>query len=671
VDLSHLRRRRSELAAVLEAARQRLRDVPLDPPPEKTPEDVHKLERRIDRKRLERHALERELAELQSQSCELSAAGDVLHAAEHSERTLQPPCLRWAGKYLGRLTAGRYGDLRVTTDEPAVWIIDDAGQERSPNTLSRGTLNLAALSLRLALVTAFAEKGVRFPLVLDDVLVDCDSERLGEAVRLLKEFAADHDQQIIYLTCGTHLLSRFEAAAAAVRFMPGTTPEAFEPRRFSESPAQWSVHGWIDRQRRDSVRSFERGPGDRISRQRPAAGKPTIGTQSEDESTAVAESGEFSVAQPLQRRQPGEPYWLSANSRVLLVPSIGEQMGRRLSALGIRTVADLLTLAADESSMPLKSLQVEPARFREWQAEALLLVCVPDLTGPDAQFLVACDVHDPDQLAASNVDELLGRLERYVRRHQHAPLTAVWPGRESIGRWIQSARRSRSLASIGILLRPGRRAGGDGSGRDARYAPHRRPELPQNQHQSSRPASPSISLVAAPDEPSESEDAAVPRLSIAASRSSAGETCEPRFFLHAASPVEEAPSIGPKMASQLMRLKINTVGDLLVAQPAAVAARLRHRRVKEHTVAAWQQQARLMCRIPQLRGHDAQMLVACDITEPEQVARLDAQTLYNIVGPFAATTEGQRLLRSSKSPDLEEVADWIKWANQARPLRAA
>ena len=96
-----------------------------------------------------------------------------------------------------------------------------------------------------------------------------------------------------------------------------------------------------------------------------------------------------------------------------------------------------------------------------------------------------------------------------------------------------------------------------------------------------------------------------------------------------------------------------------------------NRRIREQTVLHWQQQSRLMCRIPLLRGHDAQVLVACDITEPEQVATMTPDALFAVIEPFVKTIEGQRLLRSSNTPDLEEVSDWIHWARHARTLRAA
>ena len=100
-------------------------------------------------------------------------------------------------------------------------------------------------------------------------------------------------------------------------------------------------------------------------------------------------------------------------------------------------------------------------------------------------------------------------------------------------------------------------------------------------------------------------------------------------------------------------------------------AKLDYKRISEKIIRVWQHQARLVCRIPNLRGHDSQLLVACGITEPETLATMQPQALYEIVAPFAETKEGQKIIRNGKNPDLEEVSNWITWASNFRSLQAA
>ncbi|WP_168566102.1 DUF4332 domain-containing protein [Crateriforma spongiae] len=144
-----------------------------------------------------------------------------------------------------------------------------------------------------------------------------------------------------------------------------------------------------------------------------------------------------------------------------------------------------------------------------------------------------------------------------------------------------------------------------------------------------------------------------------------------RFYLQRSDDVVDAPSIGPRMAERLNAIGIYTVDDLLISDPAKVAEQLDHRRVEAETVLAWQQQATFVCRVPMLRGHDAQLLVLAEITSPEDLVAWDPSELLAIVDPIARGGEGQRILRGGALPDLEEVTGWVEYARQNRELKAA
>ncbi len=146
---------------------------------------------------------------------------------------------------------------------------------------------------------------------------------------------------------------------------------------------------------------------------------------------------------------------------------------------------------------------------------------------------------------------------------------------------------------------------------------------------------------------------------------------ELRFYLQRESLVLDAPSIGARMAERLNAIGICTVDDLLNADADTVATELDHRRVDADTVLQWQQQATLVCRVPMLRGHDAQLLVAAEVTTPEELAQCDAGELLGVVDTIARSNDGQRILRGGKRPDLAEVTDWINYGRQHRELMAA
>ena len=135
--------------------------------------------------------------------------------------------------------------------------------------------------------------------------------------------------------------------------------------------------------------------------------------------------------------------------------------------------------------------------------------------------------------------------------------------------------------------------------------------------------------------------------------------------------VEAAPSIGPKTAERFEKIGVVTIADFLRQTAESMASKINYKRITTNVIRQWQQHARLVCRIPNLRGHDAQLLVACGITDPQELAGMSPDAVYGIVGPFSETKEGLKIIRSGKKPDLAEVRDWIEWASNHRSLQAA
>ncbi|WP_166819657.1 DUF4332 domain-containing protein [Thalassoroseus pseudoceratinae] len=146
---------------------------------------------------------------------------------------------------------------------------------------------------------------------------------------------------------------------------------------------------------------------------------------------------------------------------------------------------------------------------------------------------------------------------------------------------------------------------------------------------------------------------------------------ELRFHLSKNDPVEDAPSIGPKTARRLEKIGIQTVADLLAADPEETSSKVAVRYITPQLVNDWQDQAELVCQIPEIRGHDAQILVSCDWREPAKIAAADPKELLASITPFVESKPGERIIRSGKKPDLAEVADWISWAGQSHSLSAA
>jgi hypothetical protein len=167
------------------------------------------------------------------------------------------------------------------------------------------------------------------------------------------------------------------------------------------------------------------------------------------------------------------------------------------------------------------------------------------------------------------------------------------------------------------------------------------------------------------------EDREMAKAKIAEKHSASPNQSKLKFYLDLSDHIEAAPSIGPKTAERFEKIGVITVADFLKQTAESMATKIKYKRITEEVIRGWQHQARLICRIPNLRGHDAQLLVACGMTEPEELSTMQPKTLFEVIGPFAETKEGLKIIRNGKKPDLAEITDWISWSGHTRSLKAA
>ena len=131
------------------------------------------------------------------------------------------------------------------------------------------------------------------------------------------------------------------------------------------------------------------------------------------------------------------------------------------------------------------------------------------------------------------------------------------------------------------------------------------------------------------------------------------------------SDLEAAPSIGPKTATRLSKAGLHTVQDLLDCDPDAVSKAVATRYITPQVIRDWQDQALLVHQLPQLRGHDAQILVGSGIRTLTDLAYSQPEELFANVIPFVESSAGKRVIRSGSEPDLTEVTRWVEWAESA------
>lgn len=422
-------------------------------------------------------------------------------------------------------------------------------------------------------------------------------------------------------------------------------------------------------------------------------------------------------------------YYLSERSLVEDLPAIDPNAAARCRSLGVDRIGDLLAVDPQWLADEIGLSSVSYAEVVAWQARADLLCNVRNLRPFDARVIVGAGVRTPVQLSEMHPSQLLDRVERFLATDDGRRILRSGSSYElsRITSWIAAAKNGRAGGIRGYSKGPdynngydrdndsnGRRgdryARGESSYRSARgdsvdrdsgsrsssrstrtrssrsrsYSDAGRSRSTRRTSQRSARSYPVVSRSGRGRSSWEGESQngngqsdrnreRETRESVRITSTAKTEQSETRlkFYLELSSPVVDAPSIGPRMAARLEKHGIYTVDQLLAADPAVLAEQLDHRRVDEEVVQAWQEQARLVCRIPNLRGHDAQLLVSCELTSPEDLSTMEPAEVLSQVSVVAQSSEGQRILRGGKEPDLEEVQDWIEWATHCRHLNAA
>ncbi|MEL6372378.1 MAG: DUF4332 domain-containing protein [Pseudomonadota bacterium] len=167
------------------------------------------------------------------------------------------------------------------------------------------------------------------------------------------------------------------------------------------------------------------------------------------------------------------------------------------------------------------------------------------------------------------------------------------------------------------------------------------------------------------------EPAALHRVPVTSAKVTGAQADDLVFYCAMDDAIVDAPSIGPKTARRLQPLGILTVRDLLAADPEQTARRLKLRYVKAQTVVDWQDQARLVCAVPRLRGTHAQLLVGAGFRSVDAIAQAQGDDLFATLLHFAASPAGQRVLREGQPPGLDLALAWIARAQAAQAAKAA
>lgn len=163
------------------------------------------------------------------------------------------------------------------------------------------------------------------------------------------------------------------------------------------------------------------------------------------------DSSEPTPPKPSEPRRDGvggsRKFYLEVGSRIEDSPSIGPKTARRLEALDIHTVSDLLQADPRKIAERIKASHIDAATVARWQKEAEFVVRVPRLRGHDAQFLVGAGVDDVEDLLGRKAPSLLQEIEDFLATPAGEKLLRnnTRPDTAEVEDWIEAALDARPL----------------------------------------------------------------------------------------------------------------------------------------------------------------------------------------------------------------------------------
>lgn len=151
-----------------------------------------------------------ELQRLASKWAELAISAELMRRTkEIFERERQPGVLLRASQYMRTITDGQFVRVISRLGEKSIFVERASGEQLVSSLLSRGTAEQLYLAMRFALADEYS-KTAALPLIMDDIFVNFDADRLSRTLTVLSAVAQSH--QIILFTCHEHVVHALQAA---------------------------------------------------------------------------------------------------------------------------------------------------------------------------------------------------------------------------------------------------------------------------------------------------------------------------------------------------------------------------------------------------------------------------------------------------------------------------
>lgn len=650
------------------------------------------------------HSLESQLSQIENRLKQLEDKSHML--AEYALRPRYPdfqpdPLLRRAGQLASQLTLGEVTEIWLHESQDGKHfqlITEGRHQDSIPyQSLNSMAQHQVALSLCLAAVESLNRHGISVPMLLDDVWVELDSARAKATFELLNNFcrqgiqiiAVTSDRSVVSRALGFGIklhelpeLGRSSRQCVASRDQPMSTVMNPTNTLHTDNGAVSNTTVFADLSTPITY-PLANYAADKITENN---GSETTGTDDSTAIQATSNDGDLpETALPHDGLVLEFAPLVDESTPLINFELFTPSSSSSLQQCGIRDVADLLNQNTENLTPELTNHGFTSEDLETWQSITWLMICVPGLRIEDAHLLRSIGIAEPEQLFTTTSTHLADRLHRVLSTHREN--SVHWQpddySAERINRWYRALDRTQSRWQSLTGYSRQIRAKGQAKGH-AESPPTMNPVGPSSQQ--IRLATSQTSSQTRKTRRRRSSKAVNPtELTIANSftkrkekkiaKSKSTNTkkgCRPlKFHLDLQDHIEAAPSISPKTAERFQNIGVSSIKEFLGSSAESMAKEINYKRISEKTIQTWQNQTQLVCRIPNLRGHDAQILVACGITEPDMLNSMSPDELFKVVKPFSETKQGIKIIRSGKKPDINEVRNWIQWSNQNRTLKAA
>lgn len=503
------------------------------------------------------------LQELESRLTSLESERiNLQHQVESDE-----PWLNWkpnylladASRYLKQLTSQRLTDVWIDRGN-SVNVRSHDGNSGAATSLVVNDQVATRLSLSMAAIDQLALRGIRMPVLIDD------TEHLIASHDLISTVASfcHNSHQVILLTADRLAVDDCRRYQGTIFELPDTNittptwhpePPALPRQDFPTPPAP------------PTSRFQTTFTGKYTTELNPVPSQPAISRDWAAHPVNISRHESTFIPTPVVV----SPRATCCRNTMLVDIDLVESIYLTpMESLGIRTVGQLLDMDLVRQEEDLKRRGFNLDQIDRWQAQAWLLICLPELSTTDARVLVGSGIDRPEMIMQLGESEILDRIRRYLDSSagRRSNATSSQFSSLRLQGWVN---RLKADDMWRTWTRPDRST----SRRTQTSSSNKSTVSPVRNRRSG-----TTKKSDKPPVPTESKSKP--------GADSTPPTSKYQFFLNPSDDVEAAPSIGPRTAEKFYSIGVNSVDEFINSEADNMAAQLKNRRMSTKVLTTWQ-----------------------------------------------------------------------------------